>query len=291
MEIDAQQGGQGVKVAPGLGDSRPRDRCAREGGVSDPMLLQARRRMSFPGTYRDGSHTVELVVGEEEDGDEGQHEETRETREALDTVQGPHRTFTASGNQLIIPQTATVSLEALTRETQQQRSEDVTPREEPGDAFESGQGPHLEFSLPPVDTGKDAWLFLAACFRHRGAGFPFSFGIFQKYYSSHEPFRGSGNIAIVGTCTSGIMYLSGLPALVLNRMYPRLGRWSPMVGLLIMCLSLALSSFSTTVTQLIATQGVLYAIGGSIGYLPCRRPQGRPLPVRPDCSACQRLIL
>lgn len=65
------------------------------------------------------------------------------------------------------------------------------------------------------------------------------------------------------------MYLSGLPALVLNRMYPRLGRWSPMVGLLIMCLSLALSSFATTVTQLIATQGVLYAVGGSIGYLPC----------------------
>lgn len=33
-EIDAQQGDQGVKVAPGLkvGDSRRRDRCAREGG-------------------------------------------------------------------------------------------------------------------------------------------------------------------------------------------------------------------------------------------------------------------
>ncbi|KAL2282895.1 hypothetical protein FJTKL_10270 [Diaporthe vaccinii] len=147
----------------------------------------------------------------------------------------------------------------------------MTPRDEPGDAFESGQGPHREFSLPPVDTGKDAWLFLAACFVIEALvwGFPFSFGIFQKYYSSHEPFKGSGNIAIIGTCTSGIMYLSGLPALVLNRMYPRLGRWSPMVGLLIMCLSLALSSFATTVTQLIATQGVLYAVGGSIGYLPC----------------------
>lgn len=168
-------------------------------------------------------------------------------------------------------QTTTISLEALTRESPQQRSGDTTPRDEPGDAFESGQGPHHEFSLPPVDTGKDAWLFLAACFVIEALvwGFPFSFGIFQKYYSSHEPFKGSGNIAIIGTCTSGIMYLSGLPALVLNRMYPRLGRWSPMVGLLIMCLSLALSSFATTVTQLIATQGVLYAVGGSIGYLPC----------------------
>ena len=63
-------------------------------------------------------------------------------------------------------QTATISLEALTRETQQPPSGEATPRDEPGDAFESGQGPgpHHEFSLPPVDTGKDAWLFLAACF-------------------------------------------------------------------------------------------------------------------------------
>lgn len=186
-------------------------------------------------------------------------------------------------------QTATISLEALTAETPQPRTRDTTRPDEPGDAFESGQGPLHEFSLPPVDTGKDAWLFLAACFviealvwgEHRLSasqrvshansmtGFPFSFGIFQKYYSSHEPFMGSGNIAIIGTCTSGIMYLSGLPALVLNRMYPGLGRWLPVAGLLIMCLSLALSSLATTVTQLIATQGVLYAVGGSIGYLPC----------------------
>ncbi|KAL1872127.1 hypothetical protein Daus18300_004497 [Diaporthe australafricana] len=167
-------------------------------------------------------------------------------------------------------QTATISLETLTREPQQ-RSGVTTPRDEPGDAFESGQAPHHEFSLPPVDTGKDAWLFLAACFVIEALvwGFPFSFGIFQKYYSSHEPFMGSGNIAIIGTCTSGIMYLSGLPALVLNRMYPRVGRWLPVAGLLVMCLSLALSSLATTVTQLIATQGVLYAVGGSIGYLPC----------------------
>lgn len=82
-------------------------------------------------------------------------------------------------------------------------------------------------------------------------GFPFSFGVTQIYYSSHEPFMGPGNIAIIATCTSGIMYLSGLPALVLNRMYPRVGRWLPMIGLPIMCLALALSSFATTVTLLL----------------------------------------
>lgn len=65
------------------------------------------------------------------------------------------------------------------------------------------------------------------------------------------------------------MYLSGLPILILNRMHPRLGRWSPFAGLLTSCLALALGSFSTTVPHLIVTQGILYAIGGSIAYIPC----------------------
>lgn len=63
-------------------------------------------------------------------------------------------------------QTATISLEALTGETTtpQPSTRDTTGPDEPADAFEPGQGPHHEFYLPPVDTGKDAWLFLAACF-------------------------------------------------------------------------------------------------------------------------------
>jgi hypothetical protein len=32
-------------------------------------------------------------------------------------------------------------------------------------------------------------------------GFGFSFGVFQDYYSSHLPFKGAGNIAVVGTTT------------------------------------------------------------------------------------------
>jgi MFS family permease len=36
-----------------------------------------------------------------------------------------------------------------------------------------------------------------------------------------------------------------------------------------MCIALALSSFSQNTTHLILTQGILYAIGGSISYCPC----------------------
>ena len=55
----------------------------------------------------------------------------------------------------------------------------------------------------------------------------------------------------------------------LLRRFPLQGRWSPIFGLVIMCLGIAMSSFATTVTHLIITQGVLYAIGGSIAYSPC----------------------
>jgi MFS family permease len=65
------------------------------------------------------------------------------------------------------------------------------------------------------------------------------------------------------------MYLSGPLAIGLLRLFPRAGRWAPILGLLFMCISLAMSSFSSTVTHLIVTQGVFYAIGGSIAYCPC----------------------
>lgn len=57
-------------------------------------------------------------------------------------------------------------------------------------------------NLPPADKGKDAWLFLAACFMVEALvwGFPFSFGLFQEHYSRTELFKGQKNIAVIGTC-------------------------------------------------------------------------------------------
>jgi hypothetical protein len=56
--------------------------------------------------------------------------------------------------------------------------------------------------LPPVDRGKDAWLFLTACFVMEALvwGFAFTYGVFQAYYSTHELFRDSRNTALIGTC-------------------------------------------------------------------------------------------
>ena len=67
----------------------------------------------------------------------------------------------------------------------------------------------------------------------------------------------------------GAMYLGTSLVMGLLQRFPALGRWCPIFGLLIMCMSLALSSFSTTVTQLTVTQGFLYRRGASIAYSPC----------------------
>ena len=65
------------------------------------------------------------------------------------------------------------------------------------------------------------------------------------------------------------MYLDTPLIMGLLRRFPLQGRWSPIFGLIIMCLGIAMSSFATNITHLIITQGVLYAIGGSIAYSPC----------------------
>ncbi|KAF2684530.1 MFS general substrate transporter [Lentithecium fluviatile CBS 122367] len=150
----------------------------------------------------------------------------------------------------------------LTRFTQQ-APEIESQRNEPVDES------HVSSSLPPTDGGKDAWLFLLSCFMLEALiwGFAASFGIFQEHYSTHE-FAGSSNIAVIGACAMGIMYMALIPAFALLKSFPRLRAWATPVGLATMCLSLGLGSLATSVTHLIITQGVLYAIGGGIAWTP-----------------------
>ncbi|KAI0407633.1 major facilitator superfamily transporter [Xylaria palmicola] len=128
-----------------------------------------------------------------------------------------------------------------------------------------------EFSLPPVDGGKDAWLLLAAVFAVDALvwGFPFAFGVFQNYYSSHEPFAGQPNVAVIGTSSMGVMYLATPIIMGICRKFRRWARYTSLLGLFIMSLALALSSFAMTTTHLILSQGILYGLGGGIAYCPC----------------------
>ncbi|KAK2799831.1 hypothetical protein FQN50_008352 [Emmonsiellopsis sp. PD_5] len=128
-----------------------------------------------------------------------------------------------------------------------------------------------EFSLPPADGGLQAWLFLAGSFAIEALvwGFPYSFGLFQDYYTRNEPFKHDpSGIPVIGTTALGIMYLGSPVCFAAMGRWPLVRRWSNPVGLVIMVVAMISSSYSTAVWHLIFTQGALYAIGGSLVYSP-----------------------
>ncbi|KAF4301587.1 Major facilitator superfamily [Botryosphaeria dothidea] len=181
------------------------------------------------------------------------------TFELRDTPVGESQWRTNLGEARDLPDSRRLS---LIDQSQGLRGPGLTPPESLLDRHES--------QLPPVDGGKDAYLFLAACFVLEGVvwGFAFTFGVFQEYYSTHEPFIGEKNVAVVGTTALGIMYLDLPVVFAVLQAFPRFKRWATSIGLVIMCLGLALSSFSSTTTHLIITQGIVYAVGGSLAYSP-----------------------
>jgi MFS family permease len=73
---------------------------------------------------------------------------------------------------------------------------------------------------------------------------------------------------MANTTEQGVSYILAPLAFALLIAVPRFRRWATPVGFAIMCLSLALSSFSTSITQLILSQGIAYGIGANIGYAP-----------------------
>ncbi|KAJ5287925.1 Major facilitator superfamily domain general substrate transporter [Penicillium angulare] len=129
---------------------------------------------------------------------------------------------------------------------------------------------HCEEDLPPADGGIHAWLFLLASTMLEALvwGYAFAFGIFQNYYSVHKPFKGSENIVVIGTCAMGLAYLVAPMAIIMMIMLPRLAPWVSTIGVVMVCLSLALSSFATNVTHLIISQGIGFGIGGCFAYTP-----------------------
>lgn len=100
-------------------------------------------------------------------------------------------------------------------------------------------------------------------------GYPQAFGIFQAYYTAHFDLEGSTNsLATIGTSLTGIMYLMQPIIFTLLTRYPRMRRFCGPAGLCIAVLALVLSSFATSVWQLILTQGVLCAIGSGMLFAP-----------------------
>lgn len=123
-----------------------------------------------------------------------------------------------------------------------------------------------QHALPPTDSGPQAWLCLAGCFAANALiwGFAFSFGLLQEYYRSHAPFSSAPNgIPAIGTTATGLMYLTMPVYFAVFQRWSRLRRISSAVSVPLVAVSLVGASFAQTVPQLVATQGVLYALAGN----------------------------
>lgn len=126
-------------------------------------------------------------------------------------------------------------------------------------------------ALPPTDEGLQAWVSLAGSFASNLLiwGFALSFGVMQEYYISHEPFASkSGGIAAVGTTCTGVMYLTMPVFLSAFQRWPRARQYSMYASLPMVTLSLVGASFANTVPQLIACQGIIYALAGNALVMP-----------------------
>lgn len=97
-----------------------------------------------------------------------------------------------------------------------------------------------------------------------------SYGVFQEYYSDHWTLQGSqGATGVIGTTSNGVMYLA-MPFLfaLFTRRWAHYRQIASVCGAVLMGISFVASSFSTHVWHLIATQGVLAALGCTLIFSP-----------------------
>jgi MFS family permease len=97
-----------------------------------------------------------------------------------------------------------------------------------------------------------------------------TYGILQEYYLDNWSFHGNSSTAgVIGPVSNGVMYLS-MPLLfaAFSRRWVSFRRATALCGIVVACISFLISSFSTDVSHLITTQGVLAALGCALLYTP-----------------------
>ncbi|KIK61871.1 hypothetical protein GYMLUDRAFT_558062 [Collybiopsis luxurians FD-317 M1] len=124
-------------------------------------------------------------------------------------------------------------------------------------------------SLPPVDGGFHAWAYLVSawCIELLVWSFPFSYGIFLNFYTTSPTssflHSSSSTLALVGSLSSGLLYLSSPIVLPIINRYPWYKRHVMILGVVLCVAGLIGAAYAETVTGLIVTQGVMYSLGGS----------------------------
>jgi MFS family permease len=97
-----------------------------------------------------------------------------------------------------------------------------------------------------------------------------SYGVLQEYYFDHWTLHGGREVTgIIGTTSNGVMYMS-MPFLfaLFTKRWIRHRQTAAVCGAIIACASFILSALSKHVWHLIATQGILAALGCALMYSP-----------------------
>ncbi|KAJ7645052.1 major facilitator superfamily domain-containing protein [Mycena polygramma] len=143
-----------------------------------------------------------------------------------------------------------------------------------------------ESALPPTDGGRGAWSFVAPRIRIVDA-----YGVFLDSYLQDPRYAtqksATSLLPLIGTLSSGIVYCSGSILNPIAARYPHHRSKAMWLGAVLCCGTLFGASYTTDVRlqsdsclpshrtillqlyQHILLQGVFYAIGGSLLYLPC----------------------
>ncbi|CAE6364019.1 unnamed protein product [Rhizoctonia solani] len=126
--------------------------------------------------------------------------------------------------------------------------------------------------LPPMDKGFHAYAFLAGGFFVELLiwALPFTYGVFLNHYTTHHLFDGPEEflLPLVGTLSSGIIYLTSVFVMPLLTRYPQHRQNMMRAGAVLCVAAMIGAAFSTRVWHLLLTQGILYSIGGTIVYFP-----------------------
>lgn len=114
-----------------------------------------------------------------------------------------------------------------------------------------------------------------------------SYGVFQEYFSSNWTLQGNQDLTgIIGTTSNGVIYLS-MPFLfaAFTRRWAARRQAAALAGAILMCLGFLLSSLSTHVWHLVATQGVLAPLGCALVYSPTTLSLGESFRTRRRAAA------
>lgn len=98
---------------------------------------------------------------------------------------------------------------------------------------------------------------------------PFTYGVFLNHYTTHHLFDGPQEflLPLVGTLSSGIIYLTSIVIMPMLVRYPHQRRNMMWLGTLLCVVALLGAAFATQVWHLILTQGIIYSVGGSESLL------------------------